>query len=86
MRGLSRERLQRTRTIRRFDRMTEPGQEVSSLAGSAFQNGSFNDVSQASRVLGTLSRLSAVSRRLASGDGATDAGWQEAIDLTFSFA
>lgn len=29
MRGLSRERLQRTRTTRRFDRMAEPGQEVS---------------------------------------------------------
>ncbi len=41
MRGLSRERLQRTRTIRRFDRMAEPGQEVSSPTGSAFQMGRF---------------------------------------------
>lgn len=42
MRGLSRERLQRTFTIRRFDRMAEPGQEVSSSAGSPFQNGSID--------------------------------------------
>ena len=32
MRGLSRERWQRTLKIRRFDRMAKPGQEVSSSA------------------------------------------------------
>jgi hypothetical protein len=40
MRGLSRERLQRTSAIRRFGQMAEPGQEVSSSAGSPLPNGS----------------------------------------------
>ena len=57
----------------RFDGFTEPpcpqAADEPSLPQIAFQNGWFSDVSHAPRVPGTLSRLSAVSRRLARGGG-----------------